>query len=67
MYRRGIGCEADPAKGAEVYLDYLNVFRKYDYSKREDYSNGVKVRIICLKKHYPKRPHVTGIAMILFF
>jgi TPR repeat protein len=62
MYRRGIGCEADPAKGAEVYLDYLNVFRKYDYSKREDYANGGKVRMIWLKKHYPNLPGVAELS-----
>lgn len=59
MYRRGIGCDADPAKAAEVYLDYLTVFRKNDYSKREDYANGGKVRMIWLKKKYPNLPGVS--------
>ncbi len=61
MYRRGIGCEADPAKAAEVYLDYLAVFRKNDYSKREQYANGGKVRMLWLKEHYPNLPGVEGI------
>jgi TPR repeat protein len=61
MYRRGIGCEVDPAKAAEVYLDYLAVFRKNDYSKREQYSNGGKVRMLWLKEHYPNLPGVEGI------
>ena len=62
MYRRGIGCDADPAKAAAVYLDYLAVFRKNDYSKREDYANGGKVRMVWLKKHYPNLPGVAELS-----
>ncbi len=59
MYRRGIGCEADRDMAAKVYLDYLNVFREFDYSKRQDYANGGKVRMIWLKKNYPNLPGVS--------
>lgn len=60
MYRRGIGCEADPRKAAELYLEYLTVFQKNDYLK-DGYSNGGKVRMIWLKRHYPDLPGVSGI------
>jgi TPR repeat protein len=59
MYRRGIGCTADPDKAAETYADYLAVFRKNDYSKTQDYQKGGKARMIWLKKHYPNLPGVS--------
>lgn len=59
MYRRGIGCPADPDKAAETYADYLAVFRKNDYSKTQDYQKGGKARMIWLKKHYPNLPGVS--------
>jgi TPR repeat protein len=58
MYRRGIGCEADPSKAAKAYLDYLAVFRNNDYSKNQDYQKGGKARMIWLKRHYPNLPGV---------
>ena len=58
MYRRGIGCEADPAKAAQVYLDYLALFRKNDYSRDSRYEKGGKVRLLWLKKHYPNLPNI---------
>ena len=61
MYRRGIGCEADPAKAAKAYLDYLALFRKNDYSKDSRYEKGGKVRLLWLKKHYPNLPNIPGL------
>jgi TPR repeat protein len=61
MYRRGIGCEADPAKAAKTYLDYLALFRKNDYSKDSRYEKGGKVRLLWLKKHYPNLPNIPGL------
>lgn len=61
MYRRGIGCSADPQKAAETYADYLAVFRKNDYSKAQDYQKGGKARMIWLKKYYPNLPGVADL------
>jgi TPR repeat protein len=60
MYRRGLGCDANPGKAAELYLEYLTVFRKNDYLK-DAYSDGGKVRMIWLKRHYPNLSGVSGI------
>jgi TPR repeat protein len=53
MYRRGIACEADPEMAAKVYLDYLEAFRKIDFSGNTVFANGGKVRMLWLKSHYP--------------
>jgi TPR repeat protein len=61
MYRRGIGCEADPAKAAKAYLDYLALFQKNNYSKNDRFEKGGKVRLLWLKKHYPNLPDIPGL------
>lgn len=62
MYRRGIGCAQDLNKAAEVYLDYLEAFKKIDYSGKTELKNGGKVRMLWLKKHYPNLPGVTELS-----
>ena len=53
MYRRGIGCQADPEMAAKVYFDYLEAFRKIDFSGTTVFAHGGKVRMLWLKSHYP--------------
>jgi TPR repeat protein len=53
MYRRGIGCKADSEMAARVYLDYLEAFRKIDFSGKTVLSHGGKVRMLWLKSHFP--------------
>ena len=56
MYRRGIGCPADPEKASQVYLDYLKEINKLYPKDEREFANGGKVRVIWLKTHYPNLP-----------
>ena len=56
MYRRGIGCPADPEKASQVYLDYLKEINKLYPEDEREFANGGKVRVIWLKTHYPNLP-----------
>lgn len=58
MYRRGIGCKPDPDKAAKLYIEYLSVFRKVDFSGDRAFNEGGKVRMLWLKAHYPDVPGV---------